>query len=58
MILLSWLFSIILQADVEMADNLRSDGKFWVVIAVVLIILFGILLYLFMLDKKIGKLEK
>ncbi|QHT68626.1 CcmD family protein [Rhodocytophaga rosea] len=54
------LFSLNLQAQqqIEMADQLRSDGKIYVVVAVVSIILLGILLYLIRLDTKISKLEK
>jgi CcmD family protein len=54
------LFSLNLQAQqqVEMADQLRGDGKIYVVVAVVSIILLGILLYLIRLDAKISKLEK
>ena len=44
--------------SVEMADTFRADGKIYVVITVVAIILIGILIYLISLDKKIGKLEK
>jgi len=43
--------------DVEMADKFRADGKIYVVIAVFSIILAGLFVYLFSLDKKIGKLE-
>jgi hypothetical protein len=43
---------------VEMADTFRADGKIYVVIAVVAIILIGLFVYLIGLDKKIGKLEK
>lgn len=43
---------------VDMADALRQDGKIYVVVAVVAIIFAGLLLYVFSLDKKIGKLEK
>lgn len=46
------------QQDVEMADQMRSDGKIWVVVAVIAVVLVGILVYLFLLDKKISKLEK
>ena len=46
------------QDSIEMADTMRSEGKIYVVIAVVLIILFGLLFYLTRLDKKIGQLEK
>lgn len=44
--------------SVEMADKFRADGKIYVVITVVAIILIGLLLYMISLDKKIGKLEK
>jgi CcmD family protein len=43
---------------VEMADRLRADGKIYVVIAVVLIILIGLFVYVTSLDRKINKLEK
>ncbi len=46
------------QDKVEMADLLRSNGKIYAVVAVCLTILFGLFLYLFMLDRKIKKLEK
>lgn len=40
------------------ADVMRSNGKIYVVVAVCLIILFGLLLYVYRIDKKIEKLEK
>lgn len=43
---------------VEMADGLRANGKIYVVVAVLLTILGGILLYVVRLDRKINKLEK
>jgi hypothetical protein len=43
---------------VQMADGLRSSGKIYVVVAVVLIILAGLIIYLIQLDKKLRKLEK
>jgi amino acid transporter len=42
----------------EMADVMRSNGKIYVVIAVILTILAGLILYLVRLDRKISKLEK
>lgn len=42
----------------EMADVMRSDGRIYVVIAVILTILFGLILYIIRLDKKISNLEK
>jgi len=42
----------------EMADAMRTNGKIYVVIAVILTILAGLILYLVRLDRKISKLEK
>lgn len=44
--------------SVEMADQMRAEGKIYVVVAVVLIIFVGMILYLISLDRKITKLEK
>lgn len=44
--------------EVEMADKFREDGKIYVVITVFAIILTGLFVYVFLLDRKIGKLEK
>ena len=44
--------------EVEMADQFRADGKIYVVITVFAIILSGLFVYVFLLDRKIGKLEK
>jgi hypothetical protein len=46
------------QADIEMADQFRADGKIYVVISVVLLILMGLFIYLFSLGNKISRLEK
>ncbi|MES2778011.1 MAG: hypothetical protein V4722_27780 [Bacteroidota bacterium] len=43
---------------VEMATGMRSSGKIYVVVAVLSMILMGLFIYLFTLDKKISKLEK
>jgi len=43
---------------VEMADKMRSEGKIYVVIAVILTILTGLILYLVRLDRKISRLEQ
>jgi hypothetical protein len=42
----------------EMADSMRSNGKIYVVVAVVLVILAGLIFYLVGLDRKISRLEK
>ena len=41
-----------------MADLMRSNGKIYVVIAVILVIFAGLIIYLIRLDRKISKLEK
>jgi len=43
---------------VSMADAMRSNGKIYVVVAVLVIILLGIFFYVMRLDRKISKLEK
>ena len=43
---------------IEMADKLRVDGKIYVVVICVTIILVGLLIYLFSLDRRLKKIEK
>jgi CcmD family protein len=43
---------------IEMADALRSNGKIYVVVVCIVIILLGLLIYLFSLDRRLKKLEK
>jgi hypothetical protein len=43
---------------VEMADLMRSNGRIYVVVAVVVTILIGLILYVVRIDRKISKLEK
>lgn len=45
-------------SSVEMADAFREDGKIYVVVAVILVLLIGLFVYLVILDRKIGRLEK
>jgi CcmD family protein len=42
----------------EMADKMRSEGRIYVVVAVLTIIFLGIVIYLISLDRKLKKLEK
>ena len=42
----------------EMADMMRSNGKIYVVVAVCLTILIGLFIYVFLLDRKMSRLEK
>lgn len=44
--------------EVEMADKMRSNGRIYVVVAVVLTILVGLILYVVRLDRKMSRLEK
>ncbi|MFT6054923.1 MAG: CcmD family protein [Roseivirga sp.] len=45
-------------STIEMADTMRSNGKIYVVVAVVMIIFIGLLGYTISIDRKISKLEK
>ncbi|MCW3123281.1 MAG: CcmD family protein [Flavipsychrobacter sp.] len=45
-------------AQAEMADGMRSNGKIYVVVAVLATIFAGIFAYLIILDRKISKAEK
>ena len=53
-----YFLSFFLNIQVEMADAFRSDGKIYVVVLVVLIILVGIFFYLFRIEGKIKDLNK
>ena len=44
--------------DTTMADIMKENGKIYVVVAVMLTILAGLVIYLIRLDRKISKLEK
>lgn len=46
------------QEKTEMADTMRSNGRIYVVVAVVITILAGLILYVARLDRKISRLEK
>lgn len=46
------------QDATQPTDFMRSDGKIYVVVAVLLVILLGLFGYVASLDKKISKLEK
>ncbi|MBL0742197.1 CcmD family protein [Chryseolinea lacunae] len=43
--------------DVPMADGLRAEGKIYVVVAIILIVLAGLITYLFTMDRKVKKLK-
>lgn len=64
MLLLCLVIPVIAEAQTDSARikytafDMRSNGKIYVVVAVMLIILFGLLAYLFRLDRRISRLEK
>ena len=43
---------------VEMADGLRSSGKIYVVVMVLVVIFIGLAFYLFSIDNRLKKIEK
>ena len=45
-------------SDVEMADTLRANGKIYVVVVIIAVVIAGLIVYLINLDRKIGRLEK
>lgn len=62
-LLLLILFSLIslklsAQDDIPMADLMRSNGKIYVVVGVLVIIFVGIVLYLLSIERRLKKLEK
>ena len=44
--------------NVEMADVMRSNGKIYVVVAVIATIFVGLMIFLIRMDKKVQKLEE
>lgn len=59
MIYLAPLNTIILAIQpLIMQDFMRSTGKIWVVVASLLIIFFGLILFLYFVEKRISKIEK
>jgi CcmD family protein len=47
-----------ISTNADQNNFMTSDGKIFVVMAVVVVIVIGLFLYLFNLDRKISKLEK
>lgn len=43
--------------DAQMADTMRSEGKIYVVVAIILVIFFGLIAFLIFTDRKISRLE-
>ena len=45
-------------SGIEMADTMRSEGKIYVVVLVVIILFSGLVFYAFNTDQKLSKVEK
>jgi CcmD family protein len=45
-------------SSVEMADQMRADGKIYVLVGIIAIIFAGIVVYVVSTDRRISKLEK
>ena len=50
--------TVLAQGDIEMADRMRSEGKIYVVVAVISVVFLGLAVYLITLDRRISKMEK
>ncbi len=58
LLLLTFSLALSAQQEVEMADTMRSNGKIYVVVAVLLVLFVGLFIYLLSIDRKISQLEK
>ena len=47
-----------LSSEKSLSDYMRSDGKLWVVIAVITIIFIGLIYYLFQIGKRVREIKK
>ncbi len=52
------LFSFAQENNVEMADIMRENGKIYVVVAVISVILTGLLFALISIDRRLKRMEK
>ena len=58
-LLLASLFSFGQETDkIDMAEAMRSNGKIYVVVAVIALIFIGLVIFLITIDRKVKKLEK
>lgn len=51
-------FAVYAQDKSGIGETMRSNGRIYVVVAVMLTILAGLIIYLVRIDRKISKLEK
>ena len=45
-------------SEVEMADVMRSEGKIYVLVGIIVLIFIGLFAYLIQTDRRLAKLEK
>lgn len=57
MLLLSSFASFAQNNEVQMADGFYKEGKIYVVITILAIVLVGVAIYLFTIERKLKKLE-
>lgn len=50
--------AVIADNGVEMADQLRSSGKIYVVVAVMFVLFLAFIIYLFSIDRRLKKIEQ
>jgi hypothetical protein len=46
------------QTDIEMSDGLRANGKIYVVVLVLAVVLAGMFVFLMMIDRRLRRIEK
>ena len=52
-------FAVLAQdSSPEMADTMRSSGKIYVVVVCILMVLAGLIAFLFVVEKRLSRLEK
>ncbi len=56
--LVSLLYLLQSSADAPGGFDMYASGKIYVVVAVIVLIFFGIVLYLFLLERRLKRLEK
>jgi CcmD family protein len=58
LILMLLCFVAVKAQAVEMADEMRSSGKIYVVIGTIVIVFAGLAIYLFSIDRRLKKIER
>ena len=53
-----FLSNLVVGQEIEMADKMRADGKIYVVVAVLVTVFIGVIVYLIIQDGRIRKVEK